>query len=118
MTYIQLLIIIMTVFIVLAKPELKDLVKELYNKVSHAWKAIGIMLGLDPGVLDAIKTSENNVSQNCLREMLTAWTKQVDPPPSWSAMAEAIECLGDEQLAHHLRTTYIPSSSTHHFKEN
>ena len=108
----------MIVFIVSAKPELKDLLKELYNKVSHSWKAIGIMLGLDPGVLDTIKATENNVSQNCLREMLTVWTKQVDPPPSWSAMAEAIECLGDEQLADHLRTKYVPSSSTQHFKEN
>ena len=65
------------------------------------------MLGLDPDVLDTIKTSENNMSQNCLREMLTVWTKQVNPPPSWSAIAEAIECLGDEELADHLRTKYV-----------
>ena len=100
------------------KPELNDLLRELCNKVSHLWQNIGILLKIDAGNLDSIKTSENNVSQNCLREMLTVWTKQVEPPPSWSAMAEAIECLGDEQLADHLRTKYVPSSSTQHFKEN
>ena len=79
---------------------------------------MGILLKIDAGNLDAITISENNVSQNCLREMLTVWTEQVDPPPSWSAMAEAIECLGDEQLADHLRTKYVRSSSTHHFNAN
>ena len=100
------------IVLISVKPELKDLVKELYSKVSHSWKAIGIMLGLDPDVLDAIKTSENNKAQNCLREMLTAWTRRVNPPPSWSAIVEAIECLGDEVLADYLKTKYMYDSLT------
>ena len=89
-----------------AKPELKDLVKELYSTSSDKWEDIGILLGIEPGRLNAIKTAENHTAQSCLREMLKIWLNRVSPPPSWSAIAEAIELLGDQTLANHLRTNY------------
>ena len=96
------------------KPELKDLLKELYNKAGDLWEDIGILLGIDTGTLDAIKASQNHRSQSCLREMLKVWLKRAEPPPSWSAITEAVELLGDESLANHLRTKYhvLPSTSS------
>ena len=91
---------------ILVKPELKDLLKELYATASDKWENIGILLGIKTGQLDAIKSAENQVPQNCLREMLKIWLNRVSPPPSWSAIAEAIEFLGDQTLANHLRTSY------------
>ena len=88
------------------KPELKDLMKELYTTASDKWEDIGIFLGIEPSRLDAIKTAENQVPQSCLREMLKIWLKRVSPPPSWSAIVEAIELLRDQRLADHLRTNY------------
>ena len=88
------------------KPELKDLLKELYTKAADKWEDIGILLGIKPGRLDAIKTAENHTAQSCLREMLKIWLKRISPPPSWSAIAEAIELLGDQNLADQLRTKY------------
>ena len=87
------------------KPELKDLLKELYAKASE-WFNIGVFLGLDTGRLNSIKTAENNIPQNCLREMLTIWLNGVPPPLSWAAMADAIEQIGDPNLADQLRTKY------------
>jgi hypothetical protein len=88
------------------KPELKDLAKELYSTVSNKWEDIGILLGIQPGRLDAIKTAENHIPQSCLREMLKIWLTRVSPPPSWAAIADAIELLGDQSLADQLRTKY------------
>ena len=88
------------------KPALKDLMKELYTTSSDKWENIGIFLEIEQGKLDAIKAAENQVPQNCLREMLKIWLKRVSPPPSWSAIAEAIELLGDQNLAHRLKTNY------------
>ena len=88
------------------KPELKDLIKELYIRVSDNWEDIGILLGLDPERLDDIKTAENNKPQSCFREILKIWVTRVSPPPSWAAIAEAIEVLGDQKLADQLRTKY------------
>lgn len=102
------------VFAAEVKPELKDLLKELYNKAGDLWEDIGILLGIDTGTLDAIKASQNHRSQNCLREMLKVWLKRAEPPPSWSAITEAVESLGDESLANSLRTKYhvLPSTSS------
>ena len=88
------------------KPELKDLIKELYTKAADKWEDIGILLGIEPGRLDAIKTAENHTAQSCLREMLKIWLKRVYPPPSWAAITDTVELLGDQSLADHLRTKY------------
>lgn len=92
------------------KPELKDLAKELYSTVSDRWEDIGILLGIESGRLNAIKTAEK-LPQSCLREMLKIWLNRVSPPPSWSAIADAIDLLGDQNLADCLRTTYLVHSS-------
>ena len=88
------------------KPELKYLLRELYTKVADKWEDIGIFLGIETGTLDAIKTAENSKPQHCLREMLKLWLSRVSPPPSWAAIADVIEELGEESLAHQLRTKY------------
>ena len=89
------------------KPELKDLLKELCPKASD-WINIGIFLGIDAWKLDNIRIAENNIPQNCLREMLKIWLMRVSPPPSWAAIAETIEQnpIGDQNLAYQLRTKY------------
>jgi len=40
--------------------------------------------------------------------MLDAWLKRVEPPPTWYAIVEAVEFLGEKQLARELRETYCP----------
>ena len=79
------------------KPKLKDLLKELYNKASK-WMNIGVLLDIDTGRLNAIKTAENHAPDDCLREMLMIWLTKVSPPPSWEAIADAVEVLEDKAL--------------------
>ena len=63
------------------------------------------MLGIHSGILDNIAAKN---CDNCLREMLKVWLKQVDPPPRWQAVvAEALEVLGEPKLARELRQRYI-----------
>ena len=44
--------------------------------------------------------------QNCLLEMLEIWLERVNPPPTWAAIIEAVEFLGEEQLGKTLRDKY------------
>ena len=88
------------------KPKLKDLLEELYTKAAGKWEDIGISLEIEDGKLEQIKTDNASDSRSCLREMLRTWLSRVDPPPSWSAIAGALERLGDENLADHLRSKY------------
>ena len=80
--------------------------KELYTKVADKWEDIGVLLGIKDGQLKAIKSNDGRDSTSCLREMLRTWLSRVDPPPSWSAIAEAVEFLGYENFASHLRSEY------------
>ena len=86
-------------------PKLRDLLKELY-KVAAKWHNLGIMLEIDDGELSKVKSDNAGNSDDCLREMLKIWLKKVDPKPSWSSMAEALEVLGEESVAEHIKKTY------------
>ena len=79
---------------------------ELCTKAADKWENIGVLLRIDDGQLRVIKSNNTSDSISCLREMLRIWLSRVDPPPSWSAIAGALERLGDENLATHLRSKY------------
>ena len=53
-----------------------------------------------------IKLDNPGDSKACLCEMLRIWLKRVNPPPSWSAIAEALESLGNEDIASQIRAKY------------
>ena len=78
--------------------------RELRCKAAF-WEDIGVELQIDDGVLAQIK-NDNSKSIDCLREMFRKWLVQVSPTPSWSAIVEAVETIGDEELAKAIKTRY------------
>ena len=73
------------------KPELRDVFKKLLPLASY-WKTIGTLLGVSKPILDKIKSDEEGANDH-LQEMLSEWLKQIDPPPSWTALAESVEMI-------------------------
>ena len=69
------------------------------------------MLDIEEGQLNRIKADRGSDSASCLKEMLQIWLSQVDPPPTWSAMATAIESVGSPELARDLRKKYCGSNA-------
>ena len=74
--------------------------RRLFPLASH-WKNIGTLLGVRQDVLNKIQTDENGVD-NCLRVMLSEWLEQVDPPPRWKDLADAVDDV-DKQKAKEIR---------------
>ena len=72
-------------------PKLKDVLKELLSLASH-WKIIGGLLGLESHLLDKIKSDEEDAHDR-LQKMLSEWLKQVDPPPTWKDITDAVETI-------------------------
>ena len=72
--------------------------------MASKWKNIGVLVGVDSDKLNAVEADNSSLSQDCLREMLTIFVKQVKPLPSLSAIADALESLGEQKLADDLRT--------------
>ena len=75
------------------KPKLKDVFKELLPLATQ-WKSIGTLLGIEDHVLNRVKADEDGVN-DCLREMLSEWLRQVDPPPTWAALADVVETFNE-----------------------
>ena len=85
------------------KPELKDLTSAL-NKVANEWMTLGVQLGIPKSELNSIEVNCQHNPKRCLLEMLDVWLKQqVDPPPSWTDIVDAVESLGNKQLGEELR---------------
>ena len=87
-------------------PRYTTLLNELTNRVAAKWEEIGSYLQLESGLLEIIKKDNPNDCRACLREMLKEWMKQVDPPPSWSAIIKAVKDCGYRSLARTLTDKY------------
>ena len=90
------------------RPVLQDLMTVFYNKVADKWEPIGIYLHLRMATLKAIAAQHQRNPHMCLMGMLEVWLNRVNPPPTWSSIIEAVDFLGEEQLAKELREKYCP----------
>ena len=91
---------------VTSPPKISILLRELLSKVSADWENIGLILDLKEGELRNIR-SDHDESEKCFREMLKLWLNQVEPPPTWSAIIEAIDTYPRyKSLAKELRKKY------------
>ena len=75
------------------RPKLRDTFKELLPLATN-WKTIGTLLDIKKSILNKIKADEDAV-HDCLQEMLSEWLKQIDPPPTWAALADAVEIVDE-----------------------
>ena len=77
--------------------------RELSSKAAD-WERMGIELEIDDGDLRQIKADNPLDKCNCLLEMFRKWLTQVSPEPTWAAIADAVEQIGDKELARRLRS--------------
>ena len=66
---------------------------------------------IEKHVLDKIESDKQRVN-DCLLEMLSEWLKQVDPPPTWNDIADAVERV-DLLKAEEIRKRSIDIVSFH-----
>lgn len=90
-----------------SKPQLKGLMNALYRKGADKWKTIGVYLEIPSEALAGIADKCRDDSHRCLIEMLETWTKRIHPPSSWTAITEAVEFLGEEELGRELREKHF-----------
>jgi hypothetical protein len=74
------------------KPKLSTCLKLLLPEAKH-WHNIGSLLEISEQTLEQVETDYPGDCQQCVREMIKSWLKQVDPPPSWKDLAEAVQII-------------------------
>ena len=55
------------------------------------WQIIGTLLDIPEQILDQIEANHPGSCKQCVRAMIKSWLKQVDPPPSWKNLADAVD---------------------------
>ena len=88
------------------KPQLKELIDALYHKVADKWKMIGVLLEIPKGKLAGIAEKYQSDPHKCLVEMLETWLERVHPQVTWTAIIDAVEFLGEEELGKELRDKF------------
>ena len=74
------------------KPKLSTCLRFLLPEAKH-WHNIGSLLEISETTLEQIEADYPGDCQQCVREMIKSWLKQVDPPPSWKDLAKAVEII-------------------------
>ena len=74
------------------KPKLSTCLRFLLPEAKH-WHNIGSLLEISETTLEQIEADYPGDCQQCVREMIKSWLKQVDPPPSWKDLAEAVQII-------------------------
>ena len=71
-------------------PSLKDLYQHITPQYAADWKAIGTLLGLPSGELNAIEAGYPTNVRWCCNHMFEKWL-EVDPNPTWEKIHTAIK---------------------------
>ena len=92
--------------------DLKTVKKAVWSARTR-WKDIGLELDIIQTDLDAIEAVHRSDIGRCLTEMLALWLKQVDPPPTWTAMVAALQdpTIGEGELAKELESKFVHPDS-------
>ena len=100
----------------------KDLMvvqKELWDARSR-WRNIGIQLHMKIEDLEAIGEKHTNAPDNCFTDCITTWLRQTNPPPTWTALINALQSppVGFQEMAERLEGKFLQPSLTpnHVFK--
>ena len=66
------------------------------------WETIGTMLQIHRGTLEAIDIDKKD-SNDKLLELIAVWLRRHTPPPTWQALADAVQYI-DPDKAQEIRT--------------
>ena len=93
-----------------------DDLREVCNAVWAArnkWYDIGIQLGLKATDLDEIEENYPRNIGKCFSKMLMLWLRGVNPPPTWSAMVDALKipAVGLGDLAEEVESKFLHQAS-------
>ena len=81
--------------------------------ISHHYFDIGILLGIGYNKLQQITLSNPNDLNRCLIMVLEEYQKNNDKP-TWLAIVNSVEAIGQVDIANKIRTTYCSQENSSH----
>ena len=91
-----------------ATPLLKELSNALDSVVN--WQLLGVKLGLQDHELSTIEQDYRGDNERCKSKMLGRWL-QIAELPTWKAVVDALQQMGEHTVASKIQAKYCSSSS-------
>ena len=81
---------------------------ELWDARSR-WRNIGIQLRMKIEDLEAIGEKNLNAPESCFTDCITTWLRQTEPPPTWTALINALRSppVGFQEMAERLEGKFV-----------
>ena len=97
---------------ILSQDDVPDVVREIFDVRTKSDK-FGRVLKLPKATVDCIY-QQNSDPQDRLFAVLDEFVKQVEPPPTWRVIVEALRhpMIGQHRLAQEIETKYCPRPPT------
>ena len=89
-----------------SQPQLKDLYNLITPDYAAHWKVIGIVLGIEKGVLAGIERNFPNNVTWCCNELVEKWLER-DTEASWKKIIEAIDSPAVAALVSTSTATFV-----------
>jgi len=93
--YLLLLCKLVYLYFLLARPELKDLMK---LEVVPEWYSLGLQLGLHEHTLNIIEKDNSKDSSVCMRKMFSKWLL-TNKDASYTGLVDALIAIGKKVVA-------------------
>ena len=84
-----------------SEPKLQDLMNKVAAKIPSKWRDVGIQLGLDQNVLNAVAQVSPGDTNHCFSNVFTLWRNRKTLPYTWSTIIHVLQtaAVGQEKLA-------------------
>ena len=84
-----------------SEPKLQDLMNKVAAKIPSKWRDVGIQLGLDQNVLNAVAQVSPGDTNHCFSNVFTLWRNRKTLPYTWSTIIHVHQtaAVGQEKLA-------------------
>lgn len=78
-----------------------------FKSACQEWKDIGSFLEVDPNTIGRIEKEKKDDVKACYREMVMAWLKCNNPPPTKAKILQALRALDLNEAANNLESKQL-----------
>ena len=75
------------------------------------WHSLGVKLGLEDHELSTIEQNHRGDNERCKSEVLSRWLRSAKLPPTWKAVVDALQQMGEHAVARKIQAKYCSSST-------
>ena len=71
--------------------------------ISYQWNELGLALNISFDYLKLLRSDHHSSASHMMTAIITRWIESESSPVTWSTLVEALEAIGREDIARHVK---------------